>query len=185
MEKNWYILYARSGSEKRVAASLEKRDIEYYLPLCWKYEKRSSLLKAFQYPLFEGYIFVYTKASEVHETQRSVGAAGAIYWKDKLVIVPEEEITLIRDFLSLHKSITVEEIGITESNLKSTQQFPISFDNNRIPFQISDSAKVILPSLGYILNSINLDYRVQNINSEKKAPNRDMTTMGFLKFINS
>ena len=58
LEQHWYAVYTCANHEKRVAAEIEARDVEHFLPVYssvrrWK-DRRVSL----QLPLFPGYVFV-------------------------------------------------------------------------------------------------------------------------------
>src|ERR1700675_2118584 len=58
LEQHWYAAYTCANHEKRVAAEIEARDVEHFLPVYasvrrWK-DRRVSL----ELPLFPGYVFV-------------------------------------------------------------------------------------------------------------------------------
>src|SRR5262249_39107586 len=61
---SWYAAYVCSRHEKRVAQELERRKIEYYLPLYEKPSQRKDRRLLLELPLFPGYIFVRIPLSE-------------------------------------------------------------------------------------------------------------------------
>lgn len=55
---NWYAVYTHPRSEKKLAESLQKLGIEYYLPLLRRRKKWSDRYKWVEEPVFASYIFV-------------------------------------------------------------------------------------------------------------------------------
>ena len=55
---NWYALYTRPRSEKRLAELLQKLGIEHYLPLLRTRKKWSDRYKWVEEPVFSSYLFV-------------------------------------------------------------------------------------------------------------------------------
>ena len=96
MNPEWYAIYTRSRHEKKVAAALEDRGIEVFLPLRSVVNRWKDRRKELQLPLFGGYLFVRITPDlrlpvlKVGGVVRFVGnAAGAIP-------VPEEQIQAIQ-----------------------------------------------------------------------------------------
>lgn len=56
--KRWYTLRTMPQHEKKVAAYLQKKGVELYLPLVTKKRKWSDRIKMIDFPLFPGYLFV-------------------------------------------------------------------------------------------------------------------------------
>lgn len=55
---NWYALYTKSRSEKKLAETLQKLGIEHYLPLLRIRKKWSDRYKWVEEPVFASYLFV-------------------------------------------------------------------------------------------------------------------------------
>ena len=55
---NWYALYTRPRSEKKLAEGLQKLGIEHYLPLLRTRKKWSDRYKWIEEPVFSSYLFV-------------------------------------------------------------------------------------------------------------------------------
>jgi transcription antitermination factor NusG len=55
---NWYAVYTRHRSEKRLADALAKLGIDHYLPLLRTRKKWSDRYKWVEEPLFASYVFV-------------------------------------------------------------------------------------------------------------------------------
>ena len=57
-EEHWYAAYTRAQHEKRVAAELGMREVEYFLPLYSSVRRWKDRRVQLESPLFPGYIFV-------------------------------------------------------------------------------------------------------------------------------
>ncbi len=151
MDKNWYILYTKPGTEKKVAASLAKRGIEHYLPLCYKGGDNNLMGKRLKEPLFEGYVFVETTVDELIGIRHAVDALSVVYRGKELAEVPKEEIKTLMDFTFMHEKIdrVCIKVGKNEpsTNIKT------------LPLLVSEGAlntlkyldELLLPSIGYAL----------------------------------
>ncbi len=64
MQKNWYVIYTKPQSEKKVATLLTKKKIENFIPLVSAEALRSWRHKLVYRPLFKSYVFVYTTEQE-------------------------------------------------------------------------------------------------------------------------
>lgn len=58
---HWYALYSRPRSEKKLAAALEQKGFEVYLPLLTIRRKWSDRIKVLEIPAFPSYVFVYAE----------------------------------------------------------------------------------------------------------------------------
>jgi transcriptional antiterminator NusG len=57
-ERPWYAVYTRVNQEKRVAESLQKRDVVSFTPLYSCLRRRTDRVVRLSRPLFPGYVFV-------------------------------------------------------------------------------------------------------------------------------
>lgn len=92
--KQWYALHTKPCTERQVAAHLERRDVETFLPLIA--DRRRSTTTTTLTPFFPGYLFVCIDL----QTTRSLAslAPGAVYivgYGDEPIAIPEEIIRLI------------------------------------------------------------------------------------------
>jgi len=58
LEQHWYALYTNANHEKRVAAELQARAVEHFLPLYSSVRRWKDRRVTLDLPLFPGYIFV-------------------------------------------------------------------------------------------------------------------------------
>ncbi len=98
-EKNWYALYVKSRTEKKVALELEAENIEYYLPLEKVLRQWSDRKKWVNEPLFRSYIFVYADQKDFYKALYVPGALKYVTFEQKAVIVPPSQIEAIRYYL--------------------------------------------------------------------------------------
>lgn len=96
MSSDWYAVYTRSRHEKKVAAALNDRGIDVFLPLRSVINRWKDRRKELQLPLFGGYLFVRI-APEMRVPVLKVG--GVVRFVGNAagpVPVPEEQIEGIR-----------------------------------------------------------------------------------------
>ena len=100
VEPRWYAAYTCANHEKRVAAELEAREVEHFLPLYssvrrWK-DRRVNL----ELPLFAGYVFVRLalcdrlRVVQIPSVVRLVGFGG------QPTALPDSEMEIMRSGLS-------------------------------------------------------------------------------------
>lgn len=114
---NWYVVYTKSNTEKRVAESLRNRDIEVFCPVRKVKRTWSDRVKIVEEPLFRSYCFVH-----LDETARSsvFGVPGLVcylHWLKKPAIVRDQEIEVIKRMLNDfdHASIKVQTFTVSET----------------------------------------------------------------------
>jgi transcription antitermination factor NusG len=96
VQPRWYAAYTISNHEKRVAARLEARSLQHFLPLYKSISKWKDRRALVHRPLFPGYVFVrlpndsFLSVVEVPGVVRLVGFGGGPYQ------VPMQEIELLR-----------------------------------------------------------------------------------------
>lgn len=76
LPKKWYAVHTRARHEKAVAAQLQGRGMETYLPLVEEIHRWSDRRKRVQVPLFPGYAFIH--ACQSSETVAAVAAVESV-----------------------------------------------------------------------------------------------------------
>ena len=92
----WYAVYTRSRHEKSVAARLEEKRIEVFLPLRkvlrrWKDRRKEVLM-----PLFSSYVFVRIPFIRKLSVLQTPGVVQILSEKGKPMSIPEDQITSIQ-----------------------------------------------------------------------------------------
>ncbi len=113
-KKNWYALYVKSRTEKKVALEFEFENIEYYLPLEKVLRKWSDRKKWVEEPLFRSYIFVYADQKDYYKALYVPGALKYVQFEQKAVIVPPSQIEAIRYYLEEKVHIEIDNLSMKE-----------------------------------------------------------------------
>jgi len=147
--KNWYIVYTRPGQEKKVTENLSRKKIECYCPLNNAIHQSFYGKRAASEVLFCSYSFVKICEIQIPELQKISGVINLVFWLNKPFIVPEQEIHIMREFLSEYRNVTLKKIGIDRKNRFSTNLLA----ENKGIYVRNNTAKVFLPSLGYLMTA--------------------------------
>jgi transcription antitermination factor NusG len=156
--KNWYIVYTLQGQEKRVTEVLSKKKIESYCPL--KATQPGHWKKIVYEPLFNSYCFVKIFENQIPVLRQTNGVISFIYWLNKPVTVPEQEVNAIKEFLYEYRTVKVQRINANNDKIL-LQSNGVAVNSNKL-YSTDRIAKVELPSLGYL------------ITGEEKAPNQQV-----------
>lgn len=159
--RNWYAAYTRSKFENKVCKILDKKRITYFYPkenrdsLQWYGSHHESI------PLFHSYVFVYINEPEKQVVSRTDGVLNFVHWLCEPVVIPNQEIAVIRNVVDNYTGIHVEKTNIRLQNTDSEiyNGFPVSngflnLSNSFLNDHNPELVRFSLPSLGYILEAI-------------------------------
>lgn len=85
----WWVAHTKSRNEKALAHDLMRRDISYFLPMCWKVRRKSRRTIRSLLPLFAGYLFCCGSDNDRLELLRTDRVANVIEVKDQEKLVRE------------------------------------------------------------------------------------------------
>ena len=97
---NWFVIYTKSRQEKKVALELEKMGITVYCPMINQIRQWSDRKKKVEVPLISSYVFVQVKEREREAVFEVPGIVRYVYWLEKPAIVRDEEIAVMKAWLS-------------------------------------------------------------------------------------
>ncbi len=120
IEKKWYVLYTRPRWEKKLALTLDAKNIQQYCPLNKVTKQWSDRTKIILEPLFKGYIFVCLEESKKWDIKMVDGVINFVYWLGKPAVIKDSEIETVKKFLNEFNDVEVREIdslSATESVL--------------------------------------------------------------------
>lgn len=121
--KNWYAIYVRSRSEKKVAIEFEHSGIDAYLPIITRLKQWSDRRKKVEEPLFRSYVFVHISEQEFFKVKSVFGFVKFISFEGKAVIVPEQQIYAIKKYLSETEIANIEDFSeFTEGQIVRVKQ---------------------------------------------------------------
>lgn len=154
MQKNWYLVYTKPKCEKKVASILTKRKIENFCPQNRKQIKQLRRSKMVDEPLFSSYVFVNTEENNIETLVQTENVLSLVYWKGKPAIIKNEEIEIIRDFISDHEDIKLEKTKVNLNEDARILNRPSYVMDGNILTLKNKSIKVNLPSLGFNLVAV-------------------------------
>jgi transcription antitermination factor NusG len=150
MSKNWYLICTKPQREKKVAALLNKKKIENYYPLNRIVKFERSKYKISYEPLFNAFVFVYVSAEQRNEILKIDDVINFVYWLENPVVLQEDEIEHMQQFISQFSNIKLDKIAINASSLKPKFELYKEVDNGaQIGLVKNHSYKLLLPALGY------------------------------------
>jgi transcriptional antiterminator RfaH len=88
----WYAVYTRSRSEKKVAHELDKSGIDHYLPLYKSLRQWSDRRKKVLLPLISSYVFVHITPRDHYQVDQTSGVVCFVHFNGKPVAIPEWQI---------------------------------------------------------------------------------------------
>ena len=151
MQKNWYIVYTKPKSEKKVAALFTKKKIENFCPLNCKQIRSSWRNKTLQEPLFSSYVFAYITETETIKIKQTDGVISLVYWKGSPAIIKHDEIEAIKGFTIDYHNIKLERTIINPNDIVRIVDGPDYSIEGKVLTVKNKTVKVNLPSLGYTM----------------------------------
>jgi transcription antitermination factor NusG len=97
---HWYALYTCSRHEKQVAAQLEQRDFEVFLPLYPSLRRWKDRRVELQLPLFPGYLFVRIPLQHRIEVLNVPGAVRFVAFNGRPAAVTDNDLRSVRSALT-------------------------------------------------------------------------------------
>ena len=101
----WYVAYTNSNYEKSVAAQLERRSVEHFLPLFGSERRRKDRRVKLQLPLFPGYVFVRFNMRDRLRVLQVPGVARLVGFNGLPCPVPDSDIEALQICLSRNVSL--------------------------------------------------------------------------------
>jgi len=96
----WFAIYTRANSEKKVSEKLIEKNIECYFPTKKVLKVWSDRKKWIEEPLFRCYLFVKVSYKEFFETLNTTGVVCFVTFGGKAQSIPENQINNVKTFMS-------------------------------------------------------------------------------------
>lgn len=148
---NWYVVYTKPKWEKKVAEQLAKFDIECYCPLITVERQWSDRKKKVEVPLFNSYVFVQIEDAKRNLVFNSTGAVRYLFWLGKPAIVRDEEVEIIKKWLSVPEPVTLSVEGYKVGDSIELESGPFSNQKATVKEIKNGHYVLVLESLGCIL----------------------------------
>ena len=97
---NWYAIYTKPRTEKKVYERMLLKGYNAYLPLVTSIREWSDRKKKVVTPLISGYVFVNMNKDNLFETMNIQGTLGVLRYLGKPAVVREEEIANLKILLN-------------------------------------------------------------------------------------
>jgi len=144
MTKRWYAVYTKPRCEKKVAVLLAKKKIESYCPLIGVMKQKKIIYR----PLFSSYIFVCASEAQLKVIGRTQGVINFLYWLSEPVVIQNEEIEAIKQFVYDHENIQLEKMDKNGNNKPLTNKSLIAIEERMMPVK-NKTVKILHTSLGF------------------------------------
>ncbi len=116
---NWYAVYSKSRTEKKLAERLSAKGFEVYAPTQTVVRQWSDRKKKVQEVLFKSYVFVRFDLKQKLAVLQTPGAVALVHWLGRPAVIRDEEIAAIQAFLRNHADVRVEKVEyLPGQNLK-------------------------------------------------------------------
>jgi transcription antitermination factor NusG len=96
----WYAAYTSANHEKKVAAQLDVREVEHFLPLYDSVRRWKDRRVVLQLPLFPGYVFVRMALRDRIKVQQVPGVACLVGFSGRPAALPDQQIEALRSGLA-------------------------------------------------------------------------------------
>lgn len=118
----WYVLYTSPRAEKQVKEKLEMQGVECFLPLHRTPRVWSDRVKLVDVPLFNSYLFVKCRESDILSLNRISGVVRVVFYDNKPAVIRQKEIDAIQLFLKEAEGkalCTGDEVEILTGSMKN------------------------------------------------------------------
>ena len=95
-EKNWYAVFTKPRSEKKVYQRMVDQDIEAFLPLVKTIRQWSDRKKTLEIPLISSYVFVHMEEKDLYRTLPIQGTVNVLKHLGKPAKIRAVEIDNLR-----------------------------------------------------------------------------------------
>jgi len=149
--KQWFVLYSRPNTEKKLATYLNEIGIEAYCPTRIEMRKWSDRKKKVHVPVLPSMLLVKIEEKNRNDVFVRPTAVRYLYWQGKPAVVEEREVEALRE--SLEKKMTLDHEVV---KLKPGQEIDLStlgFEGQKgeIKYISGNNCWVIIKSLGFVV----------------------------------
>lgn len=153
-EKQWYVVYTRPRSEKKVTAALLKKKIEVYCPVKRVEQQWALAKRTISEPLFSCHVFVYCNESEFVAVKQTEGVVNFAYWRGALAVINPQELDVIKDYMVDNYKVSIEKIPVSNDDIINVAKGPVIQSEGTGLVVRERSVRISLPSLGYALIAV-------------------------------
>jgi len=148
---NWYVVYTKPKWEKKVAEQLTEKGVECYCPLVTQIKQWSDRKKKVEVPLFNSYIFVRLAEKDRNSIFQSAGVVRYLFWLGKPAIVRDEEIAIIKKWLTISDGYEVSVSSLQVGDKVVLESGPFQSQQAVVQEVNKTSYTLVLESMGCVL----------------------------------
>jgi transcription antitermination factor NusG len=149
MKRNWYAVYTKPHCEKKVAASLSKKEIKNYYPLNCIVDFRDNRKRTVYEPLLSTLVFVYITDAEMAVIKKTSFVINFVYWLGKPAVIKNDEIANMQYFTTEYSNVKLEKTAVNPNEPGRFSSDPHIGMNGKIISAKNACIKLSLPSVGY------------------------------------
>ena len=150
--KNWYAVYTKPRSEKKVAERLSDNGFELYCPLIKTLRQWSDRKKKVQLPMFPGYVFVYVSENERFRILQDSGVLNFVFWLGKPAVIRDHEIEVIKDIAENGEEININSDTFEVGKLVKIPEGPFKGMTGRVDKLDKRKLIVLVEQLGCMVS---------------------------------
>ncbi|MEI6585453.1 MAG: UpxY family transcription antiterminator [Sediminibacterium sp.] len=152
-DNKWYALYTKPRWEKKIHASLIRKNIESWCPVKRIENQWTDRKKKIDEPIFKSYIFVRIDIKNRTPVLMTDGVLNFVHYLGKPAVIRDEEVQIIKQYLSEKDAIlTLQSLQAFEETTKVLVTYGVFMD--KVGTVIKKEKKKIyvkLQSLGQVM----------------------------------
>jgi transcription antitermination factor NusG len=148
--KKWFVLYTKPHQELKVVQQLKEIGISSYCPTVKLIKQYSDRKKMVLKPLISSYVMVFIEEHKRNDVFSIFGIVRYLFWLGKPAVIPEKEITLMKNHLNGIYS-TISLTNLTKGQLFKISEGPLAGKSGRVIEAQKNKIKLQLESLGMIV----------------------------------
>ena len=154
-EKQWFVVYTKPRSEKKVSGRLQQAGIEMYLPLQKVMRQWSDRKKKVEVPLIPSIIFVCLEKKKLTSVYQINGVTGVLKYLGKPAVVKTSEILNLRILLQEVFTDELQQVDIQAGDMVEVISGPFK-GLQACAVQLQNSMRLIIEiknmGLGFSVN---------------------------------
>ena len=129
--KKWFVLYTRPNQELKVVQKLKEIGISSYCPTVKLIKQYSDRKKKVLKPLISSYVMVFIEENKRNDVFSIFGIVRYLFWLGKPAVIPEKEITLMKNHLNgIYSAVSLA--NLTKGQLFKISEGPLAGRSGRV-----------------------------------------------------
>ena len=149
--KNWYVLYTRPRSEKKVANQLQRMGLESYCPVRNEMRQWSDRRKKVEVPVLPSMILVHVPSKDRKKVFDCPNAVRYLFWEGQPAEVPEGEVKALEQSLTGPRVISHESIPLRPGQHIDMTEWGFKNEEGRIKYMSGNHCWIVLKNIGMVV----------------------------------